>query len=360
MKKVMLAIGSLGGGGAERVVSVWANKLCDKGYDVTVLAYGHVENEYKFCEKVSVCTVVEYHEDIKHLNYITRLKKMRAILKMKAPDVLISFLPQVQIWMMLASWGMRLRRVETVRNNPWMVAPKNTIVRILWKMCFKRADSIIIQTREQAEFFGKKEREKSVLIPNPISEQFRANVKETYSDKVRRFIAVGRIATQKNYPLMLEAFSLAMEKDPEIELSIYGAGEDGYVENIERQIKERGLENNVRLMGRTQEMHVALLQADAFIMTSDYEGMPNALVEAMAIGLPCISTNCKTGPKDLIDTGKNGFLVKEGDPAEVAAAIIKVATLDREQAFEVGQEARQRVLDLCSEKNSLERLLEII
>jgi glycosyltransferase involved in cell wall biosynthesis len=88
--------------------------------------------------------------------------------------------------------------------------------------------------------------------------------------------------------------------------------------------------------------------------------MPNALVEAMAVGLPCISTNCKTGPRDLIDHGENGFLVAAGDAEQIAEAVLRVAAMDASHAEEMGRKARAKVLDLCSESNSLKKLIKLI
>ena len=198
------------------------------------------------------------------------------------------------------------------------------------------------------------------MIPNPINEKIREKPKQQYSNETCNFVAAGRITEQKNYPVMIEAFEIASKECPDIQLSIYGTGSDEYIAYIQKVIDDKGLSDKVKLMGRTTDMISALHNADAFLMTSDYEGMPNALAEAMAVGLPCISTNCKTGPRDLIDDGENGFLVEVGNAENIAKAIVKVAQMNAEQASEMGKKAREKVLDLCSEENSLERLIKVI
>ena len=159
---------------------------------------------------------------------------------------------------------------------------------------------------------------------------------------------------------MINAFKLALEKNPELKLSIYGTGNEDYIEKLNSIIKENNLEQNVKLMGRTNDMATALKNADAFLMSSNFEGLPNALIEAMCVGLPCVSTDCRTGPKDLIDDGKNGYLVPTGDVNAFAKAIINVANLSVEEAKEIGIKAREKILDVCGEEKSLKQLIKVI
>ena len=360
MKKVMISVTTLTGGGAERVVSVWANQLVSVGYDVSLLLYGRSENEYSIDNSVKIYTVADTYADYKQLGYFERLKRMRSLVKKVSPEVVINFLPRMQIWMMMATFGLKMRRIETVRVSPWVYDKINAGERYLWKFCFNLADATIVQTAEQAEYFNKKVQRNCVVIPNPVSKQNVDNPKEVYSDKQVNFVAAGRITEQKNYPLMINAFKIAKAKCPDLKLSIYGTGEDSYIAKIQQIIDENALSEDVKLMGRTTDMLTAFRGADAFLMTSDYEGMPNALLEAMATGLPCISTNCRTGPRDMIDDGENGFLVKVGDAESVAKAIIKVADMKKNEASNMGQSAREKILKLCSEKNSLECLISII
>lgn len=360
MKKVMIAVTSLTGGGAERVVSVWANQLTESGYPVSLLIYNRAENEYPVNPDVQIRTIAESYKKYKELGYGKRLRIMRRILKEECPDVLISFLPRMQIWMMAASLGQKMRRIETVRVSPWEICRNNRAEHFLWMLCYRRADAAVFQTAEQGEYFSEKIRRKSVVIPNPISPRYRDNPKSNYADSVRHFVAAGRITEQKNYPAMIEAFRTAHRKCPEIRLSIYGTGNESYMEQIQQMIDRYGLSSSITMHGRTADMLPVLHQADAFLMTSDFEGMPNALAEAMAVGLPCISTNCRTGPRDLIDSGENGYLVPVGDAEQIAGAILRLAETDSVRAEEIGRKARQKVLDLCSETNSLKRLITLI
>ncbi len=360
MKNVLITITTMFGGGAERVVSVWSDKLISKGYDVSLLLYGREENEYPINDKVKVYSVAKTYVEYKKLGYFTRLKKMRKLVKKISPDVIINFLPRMQIWMMMATFGTMVPKIETVRVSPWQVCKNRKSEKYLWKRCFRKSKAIIVQTAEQAEYFNKKQKKKCIVISNPIDEKYHMCFKTEYPSKIKNFVAAGRITQQKNYPLMIKAFAKACENNEYINLSIYGVGDEVYTKNIQDLIDEYKMTDRIKLMGRTNNMSAVLRHADAFIMTSDYEGMPNALLEAMATGLVCISTDCRTGPKDMIDNEKNGFLAKVGDVEDVAEKISKTLKLDCNDAATMGKAAREKIFVTCSEQQSLQKLIDTI
>lgn len=360
MKKVLITVTTLKGGGAERVVSVWASQLAEMGYDISLLIYGRTDNEYAVDERVKIHTIANTYPEYKKMGHFSRLFKMRKVVKGIEPDVIINFLPRMQIWMMMATFGLKMKRVETVRISPWVVCKSNKFEKFLWHRCFDFSDKIIIQTAEQGEYFNQKLQEKCVVIPNPINSACVENYKTTYSENVKEFIAAGRLTPQKNYLLMFEAFAKAYQSNPNIKLSVYGTGDDKYIEFLQEKIDEFGMNGIITLKGRTTDMVSALLESDAFLMSSDYEGMPNALAEAMACGLVCLSTDCKTGPKDLIDHGINGYLSKVGDVDAFAEHILNISNLSTHEAEMIGVAARRKVLELCNERNSLRKLIELI
>jgi GalNAc-alpha-(1->4)-GalNAc-alpha-(1->3)-diNAcBac-PP-undecaprenol alpha-1,4-N-acetyl-D-galactosaminyltransferase len=361
-KKILITIASLFGGGAERVVSVWASQLAEI-YDVSVLLYGRSEKEYPISDKVKIYTVASKYNEYKKFSYFKRFSRMRRIIKDISPDIMINFLPRMQIWAMMASFGMKIFRIETVRNNPWELCRSSRIEHWLWMMCYKRANAVILQTQEQGEYFSKKIRRKCIVIPNPIDKQYVDSNKNYSGEKIKKFVAAGRLTPQKNYPLMVRAFASAYKRNSGITLSIYGSEDDDkteYTNYLNSLIRELRMEGIIRLMGRTKQMRQVLLENDAFIMSSNFEGMPNSLIEAMAVGLICISTNCKTGPKDLIDDKINGFLVEVGNEDAFADAICQVADLEPDQIENISKAARQKILSLCSDENSINRLIDMI
>ncbi len=359
MKCVMMAIGALGGGGAERVVSVWAKQLNENGVDAAVLIYGHSPDDYPLPSGIKVYSVTEKYEDYQTIPYLKRVKRIRKILNSYRPDVLISFIPKTQITMMFSSIGIKLRRIETVRVNPWKISEYSKPIQLLWKLCFKTCYAAIVQTPQQIKVSTTAVQRKCIVIPNPIEKRFVDTWKCDYSTKQTKYVAVGRICAQKNYPLMLTAFKRVQEQHNEISLKIFGVGDEQMTQMIRQMIFKLKLDGCVTLCGRSNHIEDKYRDSDAYLMSTDFEGMPNALAEAMAVGLVCISTDCKTGPGDLISDGQNGFLTPVGDVDAFAAAILKGYQMNQDEAERVGQNARSSVLDFCGADRSVSRLIEL-
>lgn len=354
-KKICIAIHGLAHAGAERVAASWANYLTENGYMVSIIVYANTEDTYDLDMRVKILPIADTENAYFQMSKVKRLLRIRRMIQREKPQILISFLPRMQISIMLATWGMRFKRIETVRNNPWVDTDveKN---RTLWNLCFHRSDAIIVQNREQASYFPEKLHDKCVVISNPISGDFVDRKKEYTDQPIRRFVAVARINTQKNYPMMVQAFVKAIDGNQDCTLDIYGAGSQEFVQNLQEQINQLGMEKRIQLCGWRRDISEILPSYDAFLMSSNYEGMPNALAEAMACGLVCLSTDCKTGPKDMIDPGVNGFLAKTGDSDSFAEEIQKILRMNWQQCAEMGAAAREKILNMCSEKNTLERL----
>lgn len=359
MKRILFLINIISGGGAERVVSVWASQLVKRGFDVSILVNTRSSEEYHVHNKVKIYSLANNEREFFGLGKVERIMAMRKCIKNIAPDIVIPFLERTQIWTMFVTIGMRLYRVETVRNSPWRTEI-GKILKIFWKKCFKRANKVILQTPEQGEYFSKKVQKKCVVIPNPLAEQYLGKINRDYSNRITKFIAAGRLDSQKNYPLMINSFAEVAKENKEITLDIFGAGEKGYIENLQALIDSLEMTDRIVLRGRTPNLIDEYKNAHAYLMTSDFEGMPNALAEAMATKLVCISSNCKTGPKDLIDDNINGFLFNVGEKEELSALIKKVADMDKETAKDIGEKAREKILDFLSEDNSLKKLIDLI
>lgn len=358
-KKVCIAIHGLAHAGAERVAASWANYLARHGHAVSVIVYGQNEERYDLEESVKLCPIADTREAYFQLSKLQQLRGIRRRIRQEKPQILISFLPKMQINMMLATLGLPLKRIETVRNNPWMdkdVEGK----RFLWDLCFRRSHRIIVQTQEQATYFPRKLQKKCLVIPNPISPAF-LDIQKQYSGQTpHRFVAVARINDQKNYPMMVRAFTEATREAPHCTLDIYGAGVPETQQQLRELICRLGMEERIHLQGWRKDIGEVLTSYDAFFMSSDYEGMPNALAEAMAAGLVCLSTDCKTGPKDMIDPGKTGFLAKTGDQESFTQGIRAILELTPDRCAAMGAAAREKILRMCSRENTLERLRQLI
>ena len=358
MKRVVFAISSLHGGGAERVVSVWASALAERGYNVSVLVYSRLKDEYPVSDKVKIYPIASSATECNDISIFERLKRFRKALKELKPNVVISFLPIVQIYVALASLGLRIPRVETIRINPWRAEILKSGYSKLWLWCFESGKALILQSEDQKDFFKKAVQKKAVVIPNPINHKYIDNGKPSYNSKSHNIVAAGRLTEQKNYTMMIDAIKIVAQEYNDILLEIYGSG--NLEDDLRRYITKQELQNNVKLMGRSNELYNVYKNADMYLMSSDYEGMPNALAEAMACGLPCISTDCKTGPRDLIDDGESGFLVECGDVTGLARKIKSVFSMSDDELMIIGQRARKKVIDLCGETNSLNKLIALI
>ncbi len=292
-------IRSLSGGGAERVVSILASRMAERGHDVHLILYGRTETDYPLSENVQIHLMPERKEG--RISKLLRIFDMRKILKSIRPDVIVPFVGTIPYVAAVASIGLKASLIHTIRIHPGRIETGHTE----WadRMLYKYADAIMLQNNEQRVYFSKSIREKCIVVPNPVSDVFFENTKESYGP-IRTIVAAGRLVEMKNYPLMIRTFVSLVQEFPDASLHIYGEGKERGA--LKRMIEGNALEDKVILHGRTENMPSVLKDADLFLMTSRYEGMPNALMEAMAVGVPCISSACPTGPKTLIrhmDTG---------------------------------------------------------
>ena len=145
MKKVLLTITSLRGGGAERVVSVWSKQLKEKGYDVSILVCERFDGEYKIAEGIEVFSIAKPGEKFGDISLFKRLKLFRKIIKEHKPDAVINFLPKMHMWMMLATMGKKVRKIETIRISPWH-ANSSKLNKFLWHRCFRKSNAVILST----------------------------------------------------------------------------------------------------------------------------------------------------------------------------------------------------------------------
>ena len=358
MKHIVFAIGSLHGGGAERVVSVWASKLAERGYRVSVIVFSRLEDEYNISDKVNVYPIADSQKACNDMSVLKRILIIRKLLKKLKPNVVISFLPMMQVYMRLAGVGLKYSRIETIRINPWRAEIVKSKLSGIWLGCFKKCNALILQSEDQRPFFSEKVQKKAVVIPNPINEKYLEVQKKEYNASSHKIVAAGRLSEQKNYKMMIDAVKLVLKKYDDVSLQIYGNGDlkDRLCEYIEGE----GLSEHIRLMGRSNELFNVYRDADLYVMSSDYEGLPNALAEAMAVGLPCISTDCKTGPRDLIDDGENGFLVPCNDANTLAERIEYIFELSDGEQRRIGESARKKISAFCGEESSIEKLIALI
>ena len=329
------------GGGAERVVSVLASGLAERGHSVCILQFVTQADEYPVHDDVIVHRL-ELDKEAKG----SKLKFVKKWVRYYKPKYVIPFLGNTAEYSLLATLFTKSKCIGTIRNNP----EKNTEskkYKFIRKITFRLMDAVFAQTKEQTLYYSKAVQRKSFVVPNPVSDVF-VNAEYNYRENVSNIIAVGRLTEQKNYPLLFSAFKEVHKEFPELKLNVYGVGPLN--SKFEDAIKRNGLEDCIILHGRTNDVASALCKSDLYIMSSDFEGFPNSLMEAMTVGMPCISTDCPTGPSELITTGVSGELIEVGNKQELINAIKKmIISFDYRKSC--GQNARKFVLENLTVEN---------
>lgn len=325
---IAFVIHEMTGGGAERVISVLANNMVKKGIDVTILMTAGAKVEYELDSRVRVIQVGDKTAG-NPINFLKRITNLRSNFKNEVYDAIIAFEADTGFYSVIANAFMGNKLFVSERNDPARYNHK-----LLRWFAYSKAKRVLFQTEGARNYFRGNIRDKGIVIANPLKE----GLPDVYhGDRRKQIVAVGRLNSQKNYHVMIDAFEEFYRMHPDYSLHIYGEGE--LRENISRRIQAGNAAEAIILEGFCSNVNEKIRDAAMFVMSSDYEGMPNALMEAMAIGLPVISTDCPIGgPRELIEDGVNGLLVNIGDSNGIAKAMAKLAD-DTELATRIGVEA---------------------
>lgn len=352
--KILFVSYSLCNGGAERVLASLANQFVNMGVETEVLLYQRNEGEYYLDEKVQIIEMGNeaYHGKNVVARSLNRIKFIRKILKTEQPDVVIPFLDVMVTESKIGAIFLNTKVVATVRNSPFQT-PETAVGRFFRNIIFEFCDGVFVQNIAQKGYFSKNIQKKTFVVANPVSNNLICSEKQ-YSADVKSFVTCGRLHSQKNHKMLVNAFSKFLKKHPDCILKIYGVGP--VKKELEEHIVELGLSNNVFCMGRTENVQAVLEQSDCFVLSSDFEGMPNALMEAMAVGVPCISTDCPTGPSDLIENYRSGLLTEVNNADKMADALCYMAE-HPDDAIAMGQNAKKYISENYSEKFIADKLL---
>lgn len=312
---IAFLVDSIAHGGAGRVVSLLANGLSADGNDVTIIVSSDSEHIYRLNTDIKFVPL-KYNNKI---NVFQKIKLINKVCKKNSIDVLVTFMTELNVFGIVASIGSPWKVIISERNDP-VLTPKDKRIRALRSIMYPFADGYIFQTEEIKSFFSKRIQNNCQIIINPLMEK----LPEVYTgEQNAEIVAVGRLNKQKNYPMLITAFEGVHEVYPEYCLKIYGEGpERSY---LERLIVEKELQDCVSLMGQVSDIYERIKKSKLFVMSSDYEGLSNALMEAMALGLPVISTDHGGGgARELIKDGINGLLVPINDADELKEKMIKL------------------------------------
>lgn len=348
--KIIFVTQHLTDGGAERGMIAFANALACLGEDVCIAYMEDIGTDYPINPKVQTFLM--------HHNSKVSIPKLRGLCNILLPikqlrqlsgDVFIlDNLSLKYNWKVLGAASFSRRKVVyAIVNNMGKKQFDKKRKKQYEKTC-RRADAIWIQTEGQRDFLPKYLQKKIFKVRNILDRQFLSTQKK-YNNEVCHFVSAGRLHPQKNQKLLIEAFVRLLDRtgNDTATLTIYGKSKihnDQTEAQLREMIQKYHLEKRVFLPGWEKDMEVKFAQADAFLFGSDYEGLPYALMEAMASGLPCISTDCPTGPSDLITSGENGILVPVGNVDAMSQAM-ELLIKQPQWAENLGKRARQTMLE---------------
>lgn len=333
--KILFVISAMNGGGAERVLATLANRYVQQNDDVTILMVAGDESAYPLDERVQ-CLSIGQPSHGNPLLQIKRLFVMRKYFKQHTDDVIVSFGTEINLFTILSTLGLKNRVIVSERNDP-----NRCRYPLFRNIIYHLGRGFVFQTEDAKACFSKSIQKRSVVIPNPIRRELPASMAGIHGEKgtirEKKIAAVGRLEPQKNHRLLLQAFAGFWKKFPEWELHLFGQG------SLECELKqttaELGAEKQIIFEGFQSDVLERIRSYGMYVLSSDYEGISNSLMEAMAIGLPCISTDCPIGGSALcIQNGENGLLVPVGDAKALQKAMEHLAD-DEELAKKLGKNA---------------------
>lgn len=325
--KLTFVTSTLHAGGAERVISLLANSFCQKGYEVEIVCINKHLVFYPIDEKVKVWFA---EDEVKSLSILKKMMWLRKHINSEKPDVVIAFMLEVYCVTLASLIGVSVPVISSERIDPHFFGRAKGLLR--W-LLLRRTTHLVVQTVRIKDFYSAKLQSRTTIIPNPVTDKV---FSLTPTLKQKRIIAVGRLAYQKNYPMMFRAFAKVHHDFPDWQLVVYGNGPQK--EEIRGVIERLGMEGHIILAGKSDHVVEEMNKSSLFVMSSDYEGMSNALLEAVCVGLPVISTDV-SGAKDLITDGVNGYIVPVGNERALTLALSLMLS-SPEKMDEMGRQSK--------------------
>lgn len=320
---VAIVLPGLSAGGTERAVSLIANHWVERGHPVTLITLEAKRSVpyYELDKKVRIINldlsprqaVAPYAAWLT----IRRVLHLRKTLKRISPDVILSFLMRTNVMVLLAVVGTRMPVVVSERNNP-ALQPLGAVWQKLRSLMYPRAFGLVTMTRGAMSYFPPSMRQRGWIIPNTTT----VPAGRRKSHRGKRLVAVGRLVRQKGFDLLIDAYAIAVRQYPDWTLTIWGEGPERAA--LEKRRDAHGLQGRVVMPGVSKTPGSWLESADAFVLSSRFEGWGIVLLEAMTWGLPCVSFDCEWGPREMIANGVNGILVENGNVDALAAELSRL------------------------------------
>lgn len=342
--RLALVISSLGGGGAERVMTLLANAWVTRGDEITLITLASGDRDTFPLDPAVHRVALDVAGNSPHLlaalaHNLVRVRALRQAIKAARPDAVISFIAESNVRVLVATAGLHVPVIiseRTFLNGHHM----RGVWRMLRRRIYPRAAAIVAQTRRCAEDLESLVARPVEVIANPVAG---AVVDPDAAAGVaargpHTLLAVGRLAPEKGFDLLVDAFAKLAATHPDWNLVILG---DGPLRSeLEQRIAAHGLAGRIAMPGFDRDVRARMRGADLFVLSSRYEGFPNALLEAMTEGTACVSFDCDAGPRELIEHGRSGWLVPAGDVAALAAALDRLMR-DAGLRERLGRDARR-------------------
>lgn len=338
MERVLFLVGGLGNGGAERIALTLADGFLENGYSVNVFYF---REDKKIYETKCPVKLIQKGSLIRTEIYLRRC------IKEVSPDIIIAFEYHMAVKCILALLFQKqtYKLIASERNDPYRLKKgKLFIWDILRGYAYGKCNCVVCQTQDAKMYFPPKIQKHTVVILNPVS----GRLPEWQLDQCEQsVITFCRLEPQKNIPLLLEAFEQVLIDYPQYRLCIYGSG--SLEENIRCEIADRGLHHSVILQPFNKDIHNIAVKSRLFVSASDYEGMSNSMLEAMAMGMPVVCTDCPIGgARMVIEDHENGILVPVRNSRCLAEAMREIISSDV-LAHRLGKNAREIRRELSPE-----------
>ena len=315
-------------------MSTMANYWADKGWWLTLLTMddGAAPSFYDLrpgVRHIPLRIAVDSRNSLVGLwNNLQRILILRRAIRESNPDAVISFVDKTNVSTLLATWGLNVDVVVSERVDPGSYS-----LGLVWdhlrRWAYSWADSIVVQTTKAREYFSRRCQGRIAVIPNPVVLPGRPPSGPDHRPGNPSVVAMGRLAEQKGFDLLLHAFARLAGRHPDWTMMIIGEGP--LRASLESLRDELGISDRVDLPGIVEHPHECLQEASLFVLSSRFEGFPNALCEAMACGLAVIAADCPSGPRDIVRDGENGLLIPSEDVEALTGAMDRLMSNDAER-----------------------------
>lgn len=354
---ILFFVSSMHAGGAERVAATLSRGWVQHGHRVTLVPTytGKGTLFYELDPRVRVLWLADRlgQAGSSKLAPLVKLRALRRLIKEERPDVMVSFLTNVNVMVLMAACGLDVPLIVCERTNPAVSTSAGRVLQRLRRWLYPHAAAVTVQAKASlAPMMQRVPRIKRLaVVPNPLPPDLPSPrpweeeppsaddvVIETGSGARRRLVAMGRLVPSKRFTGLISIFARLATRFPDWDLVIWG---EGPLRNeLEVQVAQAGLVERVLLPGRTATPWDELLKADLFVLTSEVEGFPNALLEAMALGLPCVTVDCPSGPSEISRGGRDALLVPLNDEAALEHALASLMESPQERSRLARQGAR--------------------